>query len=365
MVEPTLSEKVEFLRKNRPHDGSLGEPVVLETHMSWVFLAGDRVFKLKKPVRFSYLDFSTLARREAACRAELRLNRRLAPTVYLDVAPLCFGVEGLSIGGEGETVDWLVVMRRLDQRYMLDRAIEADRLDGRQIDHVTEMLVQFYRAADRPSLSPASYIREWERGVAENRRILLHRDFGLTTGPIWRIDRVQRQFLAERRNLFAGRIRARRIVDGHGDLRPEHIWLGDPPQIIDCLEFNLRLRTVDPFDEIAFLGIECERLGAHWVGQRIAQSLAVALHDAIPEDLFSFYRCYRATLRARLTIAHLLEPDARTPQKWPQLARVYLRMAEKEAEQLERSLRRRGGRPLRDLHEAGKWSARAARRKRG
>ena len=114
------------------------------------------------------------------------------------------------------------------------------------------------------------------------------------------------------------------FVDGHGDLRPEHIWLGDPVRIIDCLEFNAQLRACDPFDEIAFLSLECERLGAAWAGEHIRRRMR-ALRDGPPEELFFFYRCHRATLRARLAIAHLLEPDPRTPEKWPRLARPYLR----------------------------------------
>src|SRR5690349_5668736 len=102
--------------------------------MSWVFLAGSRVFKLKKPVRFPYLDFSTLVRREIACRAELRLNRRLAPDIYLDVVPLVAHGDTLSIGGEGVPVDWLVVMKRLDGRFMLDRLIEERRLTRAHLD---------------------------------------------------------------------------------------------------------------------------------------------------------------------------------------------------------------------------------------
>ena len=96
--------------------------------------------------------------------------------------------------------------------------------------------------------------------------MLLDRRFGLPAGLVRRIDRAQRRFLAGCGGLIAARVRHRRIVDGHGDLRPEHIWLDDKVRIIDCLEFNPRLRVVDPFDEIAYLGLECERLGAAWVG---------------------------------------------------------------------------------------------------
>ena len=122
-------------------------------------------------------------------------------------------------------------------------------------------------------------------------------------------------FLDRRGDLIVARLRHRRIVEGHGDLRPEHIWLGDKVRIIDCLEFNPRLRVVDPFDEVAFLSLECERLGAAWVGAYIERRMKRMLRDGPVEELFTFYRCHRATLRARLAIAHLLEEHPRTPEK--------------------------------------------------
>jgi aminoglycoside phosphotransferase family enzyme len=136
----------------------------------------------------------------------------------------------------------------------------------------------------------------------------------------------------------------RKIVDGHGDLRPEHIWLGDPVRIIDCLEFNPHLRAVDPFDEIAFLSLECERLGSAATGARLKRQVTRGLRDGLSEELFLFYRCHRAMLRARLAMAHLLEPNPRTPDKWPRLARSYLRIATADARRLEVLLRRRTGR---------------------
>jgi aminoglycoside phosphotransferase family enzyme len=139
-------------------------------------------------------------------------------------------------------------------------------------------------------------------------------------------------------------VRKRCIVDGHGDLRPEHIFLGAPVRIIDCLEFNPGLRAVDPFDELAYLSLECERLGAAAAGDHIMRRVTHGLRDGLSEGLFRFYRCHRATLRARLAIAHLLERNPRTPEKWPRLARTYLRIAAADAARLERLIRTPRGR---------------------
>ena len=343
-TEPSLAAKIEFLSRGDAYRPPVPDVARHETHMSEVFLAGDRVYKLKKPVRFPYLDFSTLARREAACRAELKLNRRLAPDTYRDVVPLVLSEQGLAIGGEGEVVDWLVVMNRLDDAQMLDRVIGEGRLHRWQLDRLAAVLVQFYRRANAVFISPAVYAAELWRSLAYNRRVLLDPHFRIPSGSVRYIDAMQRRFLIERAELLTERVRTRHIVDGHGDLRPEHICLGDPVRIIDCLEFNARLRMVDPFDEIAFLCVECERLGAAWAGEYLHRRLMHALHDGHPEELFVFYRCHRATLRARLAVAHLLEPDPRTPEKWLPLARTYLKLAAADAVRLERNLRRRAGR---------------------
>lgn len=339
----TLAAKVAFLSCVQSYPRAPKTVERRETHMSWLFLADDAVYKLKKPVHFSYLDYSTLEKREAACRAEIRLNRRLARDVYRGVTPLVRTKHGLSLDGEGEPVDWLVVMRRLDERRMLDQIIEAEAVETWHIDRLVATLTQFYRQARLVHLPAPLQLAAWNRSLADNRRVLLDARLKMPAGLVERIDGVQRRFLARRSDMLAARMRERRIVDGHGDLRPEHIFLDDPIRIIDCLEFNARLRAVDPFDEIAFLGVECERLGAAWVGETIEWRMRRELHDGPPEDLFRFYRCHRATLRARLAIAHLLEANPRTPEKWPRLARSYLDLAAADAIRLERGLRRRGG----------------------
>ena len=342
--EPTLADKVAFLSRPEAYSHPADGMDRRETHMSWVFLVGDRAYKLKKPVRFPYLDFSTLAHREAACRAELRLNRRLAPDIPLAVVPVTHSAKGLSIGGPGEVVDWLVAMRRLDENQMLDHVIAEHRLAFWQLDRVAATLATFYRRATAVLTAPEVYLADWYRSLAFNKRVLHDPRLGLPAGLVTQIDRVQRRFLAEKSGLLAARVRGRHIVDGHGDLRPEHIWLGDPVRVIDCLEFNARLRAVDPFDEIAFLCVECERLGAGWAGEYLRRHMVRALRDRPSDALFVFYRCHRATLRARLAIAHLLEANPRTPEKWPRLARIYLRMAEADAVRLERMIKTRGGR---------------------
>jgi aminoglycoside phosphotransferase family enzyme len=340
-----LGAKVKFLSRADVYADPTDTVVAHETHMSWVFLTRDRVYKLKKPVRLPYLDFSTLARREAACREELRLNRSLAPGIYLDVIPLTIAPEGLALGGEGPVADWLVMMRRLDESQTLERAILEKHVAYPQLRRLVDVLVRFYRRAARASVTPDAYLTDWRRSIHFNFRILTNPAFGLPFGALIRARSAQLRFLRCCAEGLRQRVRHRSIVDCHGDLRPEHIWLGNPVRIIDRLEFNPALRAIDPFDEMAFLSVECARLGAPRVGDHIIRRVGRRLREFPPEDVLAFYRCCRATLRARLAIAHLLESHPRTPEKWPRVARSYLRLALADAARLECRLRKRANPP--------------------
>jgi len=147
-----------------------------------------------------------------------------------------------------------------------------------------------------------------QKAVLADRRGLLDPAFDLPRGMIERIVSVHCRFLRQRTGLFAERVHRRFVLDGHGDLRPEHIRLSKPFPIIDCLEFNARLRASDALDEIAFLHLDCARLGARCVGERLRRHMAVQRDDDPSSGLFLFYRIGRPMLRARLSIAHLADP---------------------------------------------------------
>lgn len=326
---PSIADKVRFLGKSDAYAHAPASVVVLETHMSYVFLAGDKVYKLKKPVRYPFLDFSTINAREANCREEVRLNRRLAVDVYLGVVPLTFSASrGLALGGDGEAVDWLVAMRRLPREAMLDRLISEDRLTAAHLDALCDTLANFYRHAERSSISPEDYALRFFREQEKNRDILTRRDFALDHGrtPVL-LDLLDARLAASRSQLQE-RARVGRIVDGHGDLRPEHICLSDPIAIFDCLEFNAELRQVDPFDELAYLGVECALIGAKTLGAELVEKVAQRLSSEPPRRLVALYAAWRAALRARQSVAHLLDDAPREPEKWEPLATRYLNLAQ-------------------------------------
>jgi aminoglycoside phosphotransferase family enzyme len=322
----SLADKLRFLCDPEAYGLAKDGVELIETHMSYVFLAGAGAYKLKKPVRYPFLDFSTLAARERNCREELRLNRRLAPDVYVDVIPLVRSGSGLALGGAGKVADWLVEMRRLPRERMLDARIKSRAVSDVEIDAVCGVLAGFYRQATASFLTPEHYVARFLREQALNRDVLTRPGLGLKTERLDALDLLDAR-LASSRPQLAARAQSGRLVDGHGDLRPEHICLTEPVVIFDCLEFNAELRQVDPFDEVALLGVECAQLGAPQLLRRFTEGLALRLGAAPPWELVWLYAAWRATLRARLSVAHLLEPAPRDPERWAPQANLYLDIA--------------------------------------
>lgn len=325
----SLDDKVRFLSSPDAYPHRPSHVEVRETRMSWVFLTGKLVYKLKKPLRRPYLDFSTLARRRRNCDTEVRLNRRLAPDVYLGVVALRRGRDGrLALGPGGEVVEWLVEMRQLSGADMLDERIRQDGVSSTQIVDLAEGLAAFYRRTPPVAAGNRAYLRHIERESAINRRLLLGSDVGLD--PVATRATLDRTRALLRRSLpaIADRIAHGHVVEGHGDLRPEHVCLGAPPRIIDCLEFDRRMRLLDPYDEVNYLGLECEFIGAAWIRPALLAVVERRLGDRPDSTLMGSYGAFRCVLRARICIAHIEE--AATQLKWSQRARRYLDLAAAE-----------------------------------
>lgn len=330
----TPTEKaVAFLRQPGAYPEHPPAVEVRETHMSWVFLTERHVFKLKKPVRFSYLDYATAAARRRNCRAEVRLNRRLAPWVYLGVVPLLRGPDGaLSLSGDGRPVDWLVKMVRLPGERLLDTALTRTSLKPPAIDRAARLLADFYTGQPPVSDPPARYDEEQAAEVRANCAALCEEADGLPPARVGAVQAALLRFLDREAELLAGR--AGRLVEGHGDLRPDHIYLGPPPAVIDCIEFNRTFRINDPIDELAFLAMECDRLGVSWIGDRFLAAYAAAAQDSAPARLVAFYKAGRALLRAKLAIWHVADAPE-TAAHWHDKARRYLALAEGHAAALD------------------------------
>lgn len=322
-LPPDLGAKVAFLSCPQSYPEPTSRVEAIETHMAWVFLTDAHAYKLKKPVRYDYLDFSTLEARRRSCEEEVRLNRRLAPDVYLGVVPLGTGSRGmLEIGGEAMVHDWLVRMRRLPAERMLDRMIARGTVTRPALEALGRRLARFYGEASREPASADVYLERLAKELDESRAELVR--YGLDAELVDRAVAGPQAFLASRAAVLHERVRAGRIVEGHGDLRPEHICLGDPPLVIDCIEFNRAFRILDPLDDLSYLALECRRLGAAWVGQAVIDAYAAAAGDPPPEELIRFYLAYRAGLRAKIAIWHLRDDGAPRAEHWTARARSYL-----------------------------------------
>jgi aminoglycoside phosphotransferase family enzyme len=301
----------------------------IETHKSWVFLTDRHAWKLKKPVRFDSVDFTTLAARRANCEQEVRLNRRLAANVYFGVVPLAHTAAGLRIGGEGEVVDWLVQMRRLPRERTLRALAQAGALTVDDVHTVGRQLAMFYRGLS-PALTDAAVYRQLLAREIELNDIASRA--GAPACLRAQFDRMSvalRLKLEHESELIAGRVRAGRIIEGHGDLRPEHVCLEDGrPVIIDCLEFDRRLRVIDAVDELSFLALELERIGASFARPILLETYAGVTGDHAPEPIVRFYTAYRASIWARLAIWRMRDRTEADPARWLHRASEYLQLAE-------------------------------------
>lgn len=325
-----IEEKIAFLRQPDVYPDKPKRVEVIETHMSWVFLTESLAYKLKKPVRYDFLDFSTLEARQKDCDWEVSLNRRLAGQVYLGTVPLTIQADsGLQLDGEGRVVDWLVQMRRLPADRMLDAVIREGTVDAEDMQNISQVLADFYRRSLPLLISPAEYRRRFEEDIQNNLIELRDSRYALPKAQVDRLAAAQKQFLMEQGGLLEQRARDGRIIDAHGDLRPQHICLTAPPVIIDCLEFNREFRILDPMDELAYLSMECERLGAPHIGEKVLGYYSEAAGDACPIELIGFYKAFRACLRAKIAVWHIADHQVQDHQRWLRLAQTYLDLAER------------------------------------
>lgn len=328
MNPPSLEQKVAFLRSPDSHPERPSQVDAIETHMSWLFLTERSVFKLKKPIRYDRLDFSTLRLRRFYCEEEVRLNRRLAGKVYRGVLPLTRDGDGtLAVDGLGTPVDWLVHMERLPASRMLDWILARRVVERSEVRGAAIRLAQFYARANRVALSAADLVERLAEGIRTDERELCRPEFELPGERIRSIASSQLDFLKDHARLFEDRVDGGRIVDGHGDLRPEHICLIPEPVIIDCLEFCQELREQDPADELAFLALECERLGQPRVGEWFIEAYDEGAGDRLPRPLLQFYRNYRILRRAKIAAWHLNDPATRDRERYAETARRYLDLA--------------------------------------
>ena len=327
---------------------------LVQTHASFVFIAPPFVYKVKKPVNFGFLNFSTLEKRRHFCEREVALNRRLSPNIYLGVVPIS-ARDGRFVFGEGDkVVEYAVQMRKLSDRHFLDQLVERGEVVPGDLNRIAIVLKHFYEAQH-----PTEDIEAW--GRIDRLRISTDENFRQTrefVGPaafsslapasgergppqdnnhatisrpaFETIRFYTEQFYKRHAALFASRIKARRIRDCHGDLHLEHIHVTPRAlHIYDCIEFNDRFRYVDVASAAAFLAMDLDYEGRPDLARYFATRMASALNDDGMPRLMDFYKCYRAFVRGKVeslhSVAHAAPEDER--QAGTERARRYFRLA--------------------------------------
>jgi aminoglycoside phosphotransferase family enzyme len=324
----SVAEKVSFLRKPESYPLPVSKVETKETHMSWVFLADDYVYKLKKPVQYHFLDFRAIAARYENCDEEVRVNKRLAKDIYAGIIPLVINEDGkLALEGSGEIIDWLVKMKRIADINFLDFAIAHNLIDFSKLEETAKLLADFYINAPGIQVSPDEYRGKLEEEIIFSHDELSKHNFQLSNNLIEQIYGALNNFIKIHSELFSVRIAKGKIIEAHGDLRPEHICLSPQPAIIDALEFNRELRIMDIAEELSFLDMECEMIGNTQVGEYFISTYKKRSGDEIPDLLLFFYKAKKAFLRTYLTARHLTEAEYKGDPKWIRKANAYLKLS--------------------------------------
>lgn len=324
-IEPLPEGLTEDLAAPAAHGGV--PPQVVQTHISWVYLAGERVIKIRKAVRLGFVDFGTRVRRNADCLREVRLNRRLAPDVYLGVAPLRRGPSGWRLGpvaeelaeDEGEPLEHAVVMRRLPAGRDALSLLERGELTPRHLDAVAGVLAAFHAEAGLGA--PAPFTAEAWRDLLASPMAANLASLRESLGAGEALARLERRFSA-RLEACAGaleeRRRAGRAVDGHGDVHLQHVWFEAGPEdpiLVDCIEFSDSLRRIDTAAEVAFLAMDLRYRGRRDLAERFLRRYAERSDDFGLYAVVDLYACYRAAVRAKVAALAARDPAVGAEQR--------------------------------------------------
>lgn len=313
-----------------------------DTHISKVFLTGELVYKIKKNVDLGFLDFSSLAKRRRACELEVSLNRRLTGNVYRGVIPITSSDGGFCMDGSGSPVEYAVCMRQLPDTCSMAWLLKHHRISVAQVNALADLLVEFYTRQGAVAPVPAS--ASWENIVfacEENfRQTQWARGRPLNALRYDAVKAGTRSFLSRRKALFIARSDDEKIFDGHGDLRCSHIYYtrASGIQVIDCIEFNTRLRYIDSASDLAFLVMDLDYRGAPELGAALVDRYVRRTRDWQVYALLPFYKCYRSMVRCKVNCIRLKErnPASGDASAHAQKANQYLSLADRYAGQFNR-----------------------------
>ncbi len=301
---------LQHLQNRALYDHPVTQFELIETHISWILLTGHYAYKIKKPVNFGFLDFSTLAKRHKVCRQELQLNRRLAPEIYLAIVPISGSPEQPRLNGDGEAIEYAVKMRQFPQQAQLDRRLAAGTLEPAHIDQLAERIAAFHATAevatgDSRWGEPATVRRPVEENFAQIRPLL---DDASDRRNLDRLERWSQQQLAQLTPLLQRRKQMGFIRNGHGDMHLANIALIEGKIVIfDCIEFNDEFRWIDLISDIAFTTMDLDDRAHAPLAARLIDTYLQRTGDYEGLALYPFYRVYRALVRAKVACLRLTQ----------------------------------------------------------
>jgi len=305
---------------------------LVQTQMSTIFLTGEYVYKIKKPVNLGYLDYTTLKKRHYFCRQELELNRRLCASAYLAVVPIVEGKGQLHIEGQGKPIEYAVKMRQLPRGRMMDVLLPQGQVTTQMVSRVAERLVGFHRKAEASQEIAAFGKLDLIRQNTDENLYQTEKYIGtsITTEQYQHIKNYTNNFINSNSGLFDQRVREGRIRDCHGDLHAAHVCFTDDICIYDCIEFNDRFRYSDVVSEIAFLAMDLDRYQQCELSHHMVNTYIELSHDQELLKLLNFYKCYRAYVRGKVESFKLDDPHIPREEKAVVLAaaRSYFQLAQ-------------------------------------
>ncbi|MDG4475684.1 hypothetical protein [Thiovibrio frasassiensis] len=335
MADASLPPFIQALLKPEAYPHPAPEISLVQTHISYVLLAGSFVYKIKKPVDFGFLNFTTLEKRKHFCEQELLLNRRLCPSLYLGLVPITLQDAAFSLDGPGTPVEYAVKMARMPEERMMAKVIDRGELSKETLDRIIAILVPFYaKAESTPAIAAFGTAQAVSVNVLEN--------FDQTQGFIGcpalsreqfeAISGYARAFLSTE-ELFAERIKAGRVRDCHGDLYSANICLANGIYIYDCIEFNERFRYCDVASDVAFLAMDLDFHDLSDLSDYFIEQFCQAAEDHTLLPMLNFYKCYRAFVRGKIGLftAHAPEVDPATAENCLALAKKYFTLAQRYA----------------------------------
>jgi aminoglycoside phosphotransferase family enzyme len=278
--------------------------------MSFIFLTGEYVYKIKKPVNLGYLDYTTLEKRRFFCYQELELNRRLCPDVYLAVVPIVEEKGELCVEGRGQAIEYAVKMRQLPQDRMMDVLLPRGQVTPEMVARVAEKLVSFHQKAETNQKIAAFGKLDVIRQNCDENFAQTEKYIGLSIfrAKYEQIKGYTDNFITSNASLFEKRVKEGRIRDCHGDLHAAHVCFTDDICIYDCIEFNDRFRYCDVASEIAFLAMDLDHYRQAGLSQHLVNTYVGLSHDEELLKLLDFYKYYRAYVRGKVESFKLDDP---------------------------------------------------------